>query len=1008
MRLECFVNKVVDLLVHSIPIFLEEKGVEAMRAGNFHRFEGEDNLFGFMILKVPAKMVLGCEGTKAMEAIWFHYRQKLCFSKEAMKNMKSLRILYICQEYAFRCINCHDGSFEYLSNKLRWFSWNRYPWESLPAKFEPKKLVYLQLRFSSLHHLWTDTKHLPSLQKLDLRDCKSLTQTPDFTGMPNLEYLYLRPCSNLEEVHGSLGCCRKLIRLDLSDCGCLKKFPCVNVESLEYLTLQYCSSLEIFPELLGRSKLELEISVRSTRIRELPSSIQYQTHITKLDLSHLEDLVALPRSISMLKSLVDLYLWGCEQLESLPEEIGDLENLEMLDAQQTLISRPPSSVMCLNKLKSLKFGNDIEEIGYSEGFKDELYFVFPPVTEGLCSLEYLDLGNCNLIDGGLPEDIGCLSSLKKLHLNGNNFVYLPRSIAHLGALQSLNITNCKRLKELPDFTRMPNLEYLYLGSCSNLEEVHDSLGCCRKLIRLDLSYCESLNRFPCVNVESLEHLDIQDCSNLEKFPEILGRMKPELEIHMRPSGIREIPSSIIQHQAHLTELDFRFMNNLVALPSSIGMLKGLVELVVSYCSKLESLPEEIGDLENLEECDASYTLISRPPSSFVRLNKLKFLIFESHCNIIDGGLPEDIGCLSTLKKLNLTGNNFEHLPRNVAQLGALEYFDLSHCKRLKVLPDFTGMPNLETLNLSYCMNLEEVDHSMGFLRKLLRLELNNCKRLKRFPSLYIDSLKYLDLEGCSTLENFPEILGSKKMKSDIHLLDNVMRDLNLMYISFPRSLSQYIIPLQHGISASDSLSQRVFTVEHGGNKIPSWFHDQGTDRSVSVNLPENWYIHENFLGFAVCFSGSLIYETTVTLIPLCDDEMSWMTQKLILSFSLSKWGTGPKIHFFVLPLSSLWDTSKENGKTPNDYGCIVLSFSGLMSEFGFRLLNKDELDLEASLQMREHKDEPIEHCIGTSSEQHDSMTNEASCSSSRKNSNIRGKVASLFRNIAALSCKPRT
>lgn len=88
--------------------------------------------------------------------IWFRYRQKLCFSKEAMKNVKNLRILYICQEYAFTCINFHDGSIEYLSNNLRWFSWNHYPWESLPAKFEPKKLVHLQLRFSSLRHLWTE------------------------------------------------------------------------------------------------------------------------------------------------------------------------------------------------------------------------------------------------------------------------------------------------------------------------------------------------------------------------------------------------------------------------------------------------------------------------------------------------------------------------------------------------------------------------------------------------------------------------------------------------------------------------------------------------------------------------------------------------------------------------------------------------------------------------------------------------------------------------------------
>lgn len=432
--------------------------------------------------------------------------------------------------------------------------------------------------------------------------------------------------------------------------------------------------------------------------------------------------------------------------------------------------------------------------------------------------------------------------------------------------------------------------------------------------------------------------------------------------------IMELPSSMFHHQARLTELDLSFLINLVALPRSIGMLKGLVKLHVRYCSKLEVLPEEIGDLENLEKLDASYsTLISQLPPSIVRLNKLKFMTFEkgnsevghkdltrfvfskvneglcsleylnlNYCNITDGGLPEDIGCLSTLKELYLWGNNFEHLPRSMSQLGTLRFLNLSHCKKLKELPRFTGMPNLETLNLIKCTNLEEVHHSLGCLKKLQRLTLTNCIQLKRFPGLCIDSLKYLCLRDCSSLEKFPKIFGSMKVNSDIHMLDNVMRDLNSMYISFPRSLSQDIV------SASDALSQRVFTIVHGGNKIPSWFQHQGTGKTVSINLPENWYVRDDLLGFAVCYSGNLI-DTTSHLFPSCDDGMPWMTKKLELSY-LSNYDTECTIHFFLVPLANLWDTSMANGKTPNDYGRITLSFSGGMGEYGFRLLYKDELE----------------------------------------------------------------
>ncbi|KAM3327914.1 hypothetical protein P3S68_033376 [Capsicum galapagoense] len=67
------------------------------------------------------------------------------------------------------------------------------------------------------------------------------------------------------------------------------------------------------------------------------------------------------------------------------------------------------------------------------------------------NLETLNLSCCNLIDGELPDDIGCLSSLKELNLSGNNFGHLPRSIAQLGALQCLDVSHCKRLTQLPEF-----------------------------------------------------------------------------------------------------------------------------------------------------------------------------------------------------------------------------------------------------------------------------------------------------------------------------------------------------------------------------------------------------------------------------------------------------------------------------------------------------------------------------------------------------------------------------
>lgn len=66
---------------------------------------------------------------------------------EAFKNMRKLRLLYFHEE------TTPHGS-GYLSNELRWLTWNHFNLDSLPESFHANKLVGLEMPRSKIKQLW--------------------------------------------------------------------------------------------------------------------------------------------------------------------------------------------------------------------------------------------------------------------------------------------------------------------------------------------------------------------------------------------------------------------------------------------------------------------------------------------------------------------------------------------------------------------------------------------------------------------------------------------------------------------------------------------------------------------------------------------------------------------------------------------------------------------------------------------------------------------------------------
>ncbi|KAL5843253.1 hypothetical protein ACOSQ4_009211 [Xanthoceras sorbifolium] len=178
----------------------------------------------------------------------------------------------------------------------------------------------------------------------------------------------------------------------------------------------------------GMKKLDLEGCSRLRKVHETVGSLE---GLTVLNLKGCKNLQSFPNKISSLKSLKILNLQGCSKLDKLPQNLGELQCLEELDASGTAIKQVPHSIARLTNLKTLSF-RDCRQAPQSwiSSFllprknPNSMCLVLPSLA-GLFSLKILDLSDCNLLEGALPDDLGSLRSLKELKLSNNNFVSLP-------------------------------------------------------------------------------------------------------------------------------------------------------------------------------------------------------------------------------------------------------------------------------------------------------------------------------------------------------------------------------------------------------------------------------------------------------------------------------------------------------------------------------------------------------------------------------------------------------
>ncbi|KAI9072308.1 hypothetical protein K1719_045729 [Acacia pycnantha] len=308
-----------------------------------------------------------------------------------------------------------------------------------------------------------------------------------------------------------------------------------------------------------------------------------------------------------------------------------------------------------------------------------------------------------------------LHELVRLYVPHSKLKELCRGRQSFRSLKFIDLSHSEDLIKTPNFDGTPHLERLILKGCSNLVEIHQSLGQHKKLVIVVLKDCRKVKTLPRkFEMNCLKTFVLSGCSKVRKLPEFGKKMERVSKLDLEGTAIAKLPQSL-GNLIGLVELNLTNCKSLVCLPYNVCKLKALKIIRISGCSELSRLPENLTENEALEVLDLSkiairglslceyngevqyssswscFSLLQRPssPTKFMLLPFLSFLteLILCYCNLRDGSLPDDISELSSLKDLFLGGNNFIDLPSGlISNLSKLRYINLYGCPWLRSLP----------------------------------------------------------------------------------------------------------------------------------------------------------------------------------------------------------------------------------------------------------------------------------------------------------------------------------
>ncbi|XP_052189791.1 receptor protein kinase CLAVATA1-like [Diospyros lotus] len=496
-----------------------------------------------------------------------------------------------------------------------------------------------------------------------------------------------------------IGLLNKLLNLTIFNANLTGPLPLEmsNLTALKFLNLSFNNFTGDFPGAMVLGMTDLEVF-----------DVFYNNFTGKL-----------PLQFAILRRLRTLHLGSNYFSGEIPEAYTRIQSLESLGLQgNVLTGRIPATLARLSNLQQLC-------LGYFNAYQGGI----PPELGSLTSLRLLDLAACNL-SGAIPPSLGNLKMLHSLFLQRNNLCGpIPPQLSGLASLKSLDLSFNQFSGEIPaSFIELQNLTLLnlplndlqgpipsFIGDLPNLEvlqvwgnnftlELPENLGRNRKLLHLDVAtnhLTGTIPRYLCKG-RRLKTLILMENCFVGPIPEELGECKSLTRIRITKNYLSgTIPSGFFSMPfLDLLELD----NNLLTgqLPSHISGSKTLGLLSLSNNNITGQIPPSIGNLDNLVTLLLDRNqFFGEIPEQMFNLKSLSIISLSS--NNVTGKIPSSIEHCESLTSIDLSRNSlYGEIPGCITRLDSLGILNLSRNQLTGTIPrKMASMGSLTTLDLSY-------------------------------------------------------------------------------------------------------------------------------------------------------------------------------------------------------------------------------------------------------------------------------------------------------------------